>query len=273
MVLPLMSCGARLTIYMLIIPAFFADKVLLRAGIFTIRTQALMLWLIYLIGIVLAVVCAKVLRLTLFRGETTPFVMELPPYRMPTGKSIAIHMWHRGWMYLRKAGTVILAISIVLWLAMTYPKPPADSLRDLDAEQARQTALKYSIVGRVGMAMEPAVKPLGFDWKIGTALIGAMAAKEVFVSQLGIVYAVGNGEGGTQNLRKQLQNSYSALTGFCIMLFCLISAPCAATVAMTRHETNSWRWAIFQFAALTALAYIITLIVFQIGELARTFFA
>lgn len=264
MVLPLMSCGARLTIYMLIIPAFFADKVLLRAGIFTIRTQALMLWLIYLIGIVLAVVCAKVLRLTLFRGETTPFVMELPPYRMPTGKSIAIHMWHRGWMYLRKAGTIILAISIVLWLAMTYPKPPADSLRDLDAEQARQAALKYSVVGRVGLAMEPAIEPLGFDWKIGTALIGAMAAKEVFVSQLGIVYAVGNGEGGTQNLRKQLQNSYSALTGFCIMLFCLISAPCAATVAMTRHETNSWRWAIFQFAALTALAYIITVTVHSI---------
>ncbi len=273
MVLPLMSCGARLTIYMLIIPAFFADKVLVGAGIFTIRTQALMLWLIYLIGIVLAVVCAKVLRLTLFRGETTPFVMELPPYRMPTGKSIAIHMWHRGWMYLRKAGTVILAISIVLWLAMTYPKPPAESLRDLDAGQARQAALKYSIVGRVGLAMEPAIEPLGFDWKIGTALIGAMAAKEVFVSQLGIVHAVGDGEGGTQNLRKQLQNSYSALTGFCIMLFCLISAPCVATVAMTRHETNSWRWAIFQFAALTALAYIITLIVFQIGELARTFFA
>jgi len=115
--------------------------------------------------------------------------------------------------------------------------------------------------------MEPAIRPLGFNWKIGTALVGAMAAKEVFVSQLGIVYAVGDTEGGTQNLRKQLQAEYSALTGFCIMLFCLISAPCVATVAMTRQETNSWGWAVFQFAALTALAYVITLAVFQLGTL------
>jgi len=267
MVLPLMSCGARLTIYMLIIPAFFADKVLLRAGIFTIRTQALMLWTIYLIGIVLAVACAKILRLTLFKGETTPFVMELPPYRMPTGKSICIHMWQRGWIYLRKAGTIILAISIILWVAMSYPKPPAESLRDLDAEQRQQAVLKYSVVGRVGSAMEPAIKPLGFDWKIGTALVGATAAKEVFVSQLGIVYAVGDVEEGAHNLRRQLQDNYSALTGFCIMLFCLISAPCVATIAMTKQETNSWGWALFQFFALTALAYVITLVVFQIGSL------
>lgn len=267
MVIPLFSCGARLTIYMLIIPAFFADKVLLRAGIFTIRTQALMLWTIYLIGIVLAVVCAKVLRLTLFKGETTPFVMELPPYRMPTGKSICIHMWHRGWMYLRKAGTVILAIAIILWVAMSFPKPPEESLRDLNPEQKQQAALKYSVVGRVGSAMEPAIKPLGFDWKIGTALIGAMAAKEVFVSQLSIVYAVGEAEQGSQTLRSRLQDSYSALTGFCIMLFCMISAPCVATIAMTKQETNSWRWAAFQFLALTALAYLITFAVFQIGSL------
>ncbi len=267
MVIPLMSCGARLTIYMLIIPAFFADKVLLRTGIFTIRTQALMLWMIYLIGIVLAVVCAKVLRLTLFKGETTPFVMELPPYRMPTGKSICIHMWHRGWMYLRKAGTIILGIAIILWVAMSYPKPPAESLRGLNAEQRQQAALKYSVVGRVGSAMEPAIKPLGFDWKIGTALVGAMAAKEVFVSQLGIVYAVGDVEKGAHSLRRQLQDNYSALTGFCIMLFCLISAPCVATIVMTKQETNSWAWAAFQFLALTAMAYVITLAVFQIGSL------
>jgi len=267
MVIPLMSCGARLTIYMLIIPAFFADKVLLRAGFFTIRTQALMLWLIYLIGIVLAVVCAKVLRLTLFKGETTPFVMELPPYRMPTGKSICIHMWQRGWMYLRKAGTIILAISIILWVAMSFPKPAADSLAGLDVEQAQQAELRYSLAGRVGQAIEPAIKPLGFDWKIGTALIGATAAKEVFVSQLGIVYAVGAGDEESESLRKQLQAQYSPLRGFCIMLFCLISAPCIATVVITKHETNSWAWALFQFFGLTALAYVITLAVFQIGSL------
>jgi ferrous iron transport protein B len=266
MVIPLFSCGARLTIYMLIIPAFFADRVLLNGGIFTIRTQALMLWLIYLIGIVLAVICAKVLRLTLFKGETMPFVMELPPYRMPTLKSILIHIWQRGWMYLRKAGTIILGISVLLWIAMSYPKAPAESLAGLPGQQARQAQLRYSVVGRLGQVIEPALRPIGFDWKIGTALIGAMAAKEVFVSQLGIVYAVEGGDEGSQGLRKQLQADYTSLTGFCIMLFCLIASPCVATVAMTRQETNSWGWAIFQYLALTGLAYVITLIVFQVGS-------
>jgi len=266
MVIPLMSCGARLTIYMLIIPAFFADRVLLRTGLFTIRTRALVLWLIYLIGIGLAIICAKLLRLTLFRGDTTPFVMELPPYRMPTLKSIGIHMWQRGWMYLRKAGTIILGISIVLWLAMSYPRPPADSLVGLDARQLRQAELKYSVVGRLGRAMEPVIAPLGFDWKIGTALVGAMAAKEVFVSQLGIVYAVGEGE-GSQTLRQHLQADYTPLQGFCVMLFCLISAPCVATLTVTSRETGSWRWALFQFISLTAVAYVVTFSVFQIGSL------
>jgi len=116
-----------------------------------------------------------------------------------------------------------------------------------------------------GRAIEPAIKPLGFDWKIGTALIGATAAKEVFVSQLGIVYAVGNTDEQSQTLREKLQQSYTPLTGFCIMLFCLISTPCVATVVMTRQETNSWRWALFQFGSLTGLAYIITLAVYQVG--------
>jgi len=267
MVIPLFSCGAKLTIYMLIIPAFFADRVLVNGGIFTIRMQALMLWLIYLIGIVLAVICAKVLRLTLFKGETTPFVMELPPYRMPTLKSILIHMWQRGWMYLRKAGTIILGISVILWVAMSYPKAPAESLAGLEAQQARQAELKHSAVGRVGQAIEPVLKPIGFDWKIGTALIGATAAKEVFVSQLGIVYAVESGDEGSQGLREQLQADYTPLTGFCIMLFCLIASPCVATVAMTRQEANSWAWAMFQYFSLTGLAYLITFIVFQIGSL------
>jgi len=262
MAIPLMSCGAKLTIYMLIIPAFFQEK-----------WRGPMLWLIYLIGIVLSIVVIKVLRLSVFKGETTPFVMELPPYRMPTGKSVCIHMWHRGWMYLRKAGTIILAVSIILWVAMSYPKPSEQSLAGLSSEQAQQKRLEHSVIGRIGQAIEPALKPLGFDWKIGTALIGATAAKEVFVSQLAIVYAVSSEEAGgtdgeksTQNLREKLQANYTPLTGFCIMLFCLIYAPCVATVAMTRQETNSWGWALFQFFGLTALAYAVTLIVYQIGN-------
>lgn len=255
MVIPLMSCGAKLTIYALIIPAFFPEN-----------WRGPVLWLMYFIGIILAVICIKVLRITIFQGETTPFVMELPPYRMPTLKSVCIHMWQRGWMYLRKAGTIILAISIILWAAGSYPKPSESSLAGLNPEQAQQKKLEYSVIGRVGRVIEPALKPLGFDWKIGTALIGATVAKEVFVSQLGIVYAVGDGE-SSQTLRQKLRANYTSLTGFCIMLFCLIYAPCAATVAITRYETNSWGWALFQFLGLTVLAYIVTFIVYQIGNL------
>jgi ferrous iron transport protein B len=255
MVIPLMSCGARLTIYALIIPAFFAP-----------RWYGPMMWFIYLIGIVLAIICIKILRLTILQGETIPFVMELPPYRVPTLKSVAIHMWQRGWMYLRKAGTIILAISVLLWIASSYPKPSEETLANLDAEQARQTILEHSAIGRLGRIIEPVIKPLGFDWKIGTALIGATAAKEVFVSQLAIIYAIGGTDEGTTTLRQRLRANYTPLTGFCIMLFCLIYAPCVATVAMTKQETHSWRWALFQFFALTALAYLLTLIVYQLGK-------
>ncbi len=256
MVIPLMSCGARLTIYMLIIPAFFPEK-----------WRGPVLWLIYFIGVILAVICIKILRVTLFKGETTPFVMELPPYRMPTFKALCIHTWQRGWMFLKKAGTIVLGISIVLWAAMSYPKPSHESLTGLKPEQAQQTELAYSVVGRIGRAIEPVLKPIGFDWKIGTALIGAMAAKEVFVSQLAIVYAAGSSHEADQTLREKLQERYTPLTGFCVMLFCLIYAPCVATVAMTKQETGSWRWPVFQFVGLTVLAYVITFMVYQIGVL------
>ncbi|MBP7049506.1 MAG: ferrous iron transport protein B [Phycisphaerae bacterium] len=255
MVIPLMSCGARLTIYSLIIPAFFAPA--LRGPV---------MWLVYLIGILLAVTCAKLLRLTVFQGETLPFVMELPPYRMPTPKSVLIHMWQRGWMFLQKAGTVILGISVVLWVLASFPKPSPERLGGLDGAQARQVALEQSVMGRVGRFVEPAIRPLGFDWRIGTALIGAVAAKEVFVSQLSIVHAAGSDE-DTDALRKKLRANYTPLVGFCIMLFSLISTPCVATVAMTRQETGSWRWAAFQFVGLTVLAYVITLAVFQVGRI------
>ena len=255
MVIPLMSCGARLTIYSLIIPAFFAP-----------HWRGPVMWLVYLIGILLAVICAKLLRLTVFRGETMPFVMELPPYRMPTPKSVLIHMWQRGWMFLRKAGTVILGISVVLWALASFPKPGAEQLAGLSEEQAQQASLEYSVIGRVGRFVEPVIRPLGFDWRIGTALIGAVAAKEVFVSQLSIVYAAGS-EDDTDVLRERLQANYTPLVGFCIMLFSLISTPCMATLAMTRQETNSWGWAAFQFVGLTGLAYGITLAVYQVGRL------
>lgn len=256
MVIPLMSCGARFPIYALIIPAFFPQQ-----------WRGPVMWLIYFIGIGLAIVCARLLRKTLFNGPTVPFVMELPPYRMPTGRGLFIHMWNRGWQYVKKAGTVILGISIVLWAATSYPKISAEEIAGLDVQQAQSAELAHSYVGRIGKVIEPAIVPLGFDQRIGIALIGAMAAKEVFVSQLGIVYSLGETDEGSGALREKLRADYTPLTGFCIMLFCLISAPCMATVAVTRRETGSWGWAIGQFAGLTVMAYVITLIVYQVGSL------
>ncbi len=256
LVIPLMSCGARIAIYALFVAAFFPPHL-----------QGPMMLLIYFVGIVLAIVCIQILRKTILKGETVPFVMELPPYRMPTLKGLSIHMWDRGWVYLKKAGTVILMISIVLWAAISYPKPPAQRLAGLDELQQQSVALQSSVAGRVGKAIEPALKPLGFDWKIGTALIGASLAKEVFVSQLSIIYSLGDSEEGLEALQGHLQEDYTPLQGFCVMLFCLISAPCIATVAIMRRESGSWKWAAFQYFGLTALAYVITLVVYQTGRL------
>jgi len=193
--------------------------------------------------------------------------MELPPYRIPTIKGILIHMWERTWLYLKKAGTIILLISIVLWAATSYPKPSEASLASLNEEHAQELELTHSIAGRVGKGLEPIIKPLGFDWRVGTALIGALAAKEVFVAQMGIVHSLGDADEQSEALRAKLQAEYSPLVGFCIMLFTLISAPCIATLAICRRETNSWGWALFQFFGLTALAYVVTFIVYQLGSL------
>jgi len=248
LIAPLMSCGARLPIYALIIPAFFP-----------IKMHGFMLWAIYVIGIALAVFSAKLLRLSFFKGPTMPFVMELPPYRMPTLKALTIHMWERSWLYLKKAGTVILGISIIMWALTTFPLDRPDVVVQSD--------LSRSYAGQIGRSIEPVIAPMGFDWKIGTALIGAFAAKEVFVSQLGIVYSVGDSNEGSAALRDKLQSNYNPLIGFCIMLFTLIAAPCMATIAVTKRESNSWKWAALQFFGLTALAYILTAAVYQIGNL------
>jgi len=256
LVIPLMSCGARLPIYVLLIPAFFAPK-----------WHGLAMWSMYMIGVALAILCAKLLRKTLFKGETLPFVMELPPYRVPTLRGLMIHMWDNSWMYLKKAGTILLGISIILWAATSYPKVSEDKLAGLTEEQAQTAELRHSIAGRVGGVMEIVVKPLGFDYRIGTALIGALAAKEVFVAQMGIVFSLGEADESSQTLREKLADNYSPLQGFCIMLFCLISAPCVATLAVCKRETGSWRWALFQFCGLTVLAYVITLVVYQAGSL------
>jgi ferrous iron transport protein B len=252
-VIPLISCSARLPIYLLIIPAFFPKQ-----------WNAPTLWLIYIIGIGLAVLSAKLLRTAVFKGETSPFLMELPPYKVPTFKAAVFQMWERSRLFLRKAGTMILGVSIVLWALSSFPRLDAGRL-DSDPAVAAQQQMDNSIAGNIGHAMEPVVGLMGFDWKIGTALIGAFAAKEVFVAQMGIVYSLGDVDEQSITLRDKLKRAYSPLIAFCIMLFALISSPCMATVAITRRESNSWKWALFQFWGLTALAFLLTTIVYQIG--------
>jgi ferrous iron transport protein B len=254
LIMPLMSCGARLTIYALLIPAFFAEK-----------WRGPVMWLIYFIGIALAVIAAKILRITLLKGETIPYVMELPPYRRPTFKSITIHMWERGAMYLKKAGTTILVISIILWAASKFPVMSKEKITNNNQTQSQSEMLRHSFIGRAGTLIEPLLKPIGFDYKIATGLIGALAAKEVFVAQMSIAYAVTEHD-DISVLQKKLRSDYTPLQGFCIMLFCLLSAPCLATAAVTRSETGAWKWAILQFVGLTAIAYILTFIVYQSGR-------
>jgi ferrous iron transport protein B len=285
LVLPLMSCGARLPIWMLLVPAFFPPV-----------WRAPVLWAVYAFGIGLALVLALTLRRTVLRGDAAPFVMELPPYRLPTLRSVLLKMLTRSKVYLAKAGTTILAISILLWAATTFPKPgayrvdaevaagaiviadsgrcPSDATHpvpcvtrlELDARRAAED-LSYSVAGRLGRAAAPLFAPLGFDWKIVTAMIGALAAKEVFVAQMGIVYSIADSQAGTEGLRAVLARDYTPLVAVSLIVFLLVAAPCMATVAVTRRESGQWRWALLQFAGLTALGYTLALVIYQLGRL------
>jgi ferrous iron transport protein B len=262
---------------MLLIPAFFPPS-----------WRAPMLWFIYAVGIVMALVLAKLLRKTLLRGDDAPFVMELPPYRMPTLKSVLLRLFERSGLYLRKAGTTILGLSILLWAATSFPKPASYRV-DAELAQATLTArattksgglgqadlarkrasedLEYSVAGRVGRALEPVFAPLGFDWKILTAMVGAFAAKEIFVAQMGIVYSIADGDQGNQGLRAILARDYGPLVGLSMMLFLLIGTPCMATLAVTRKESGKWSYALLQLGGLTGIAYLLSLVVYQAGRL------
>ncbi|MDP6419181.1 MAG: ferrous iron transport protein B [Candidatus Krumholzibacteria bacterium] len=252
MILPFISCGARLPIFLLLIPAFFPRS-----------WQAPVLWGLYILGILLGLLMALILRKTIFGGREAPFVMELPPYRRPGLRNISLHMWQRSLMYLKKAGTIILAISVLLWVLGSFPKLPHDAV--IDGFESREAAeLAYSLSGRIGHSLEPLTSALGFDWKVNTAFLGAFAAKEVFVAQMGIVYSMGEEE---EDLRKLLARHYSPLQGLSILVFALLASPCVATLAITRKESGRWRWALLQWGGLTATAWILSFLIFQIGSL------
>ena len=224
---------------------------------------------------------------TLFRGEGEVFLMELPPYRCPSLRALLLHMWDRGKMYLHKAGTIILLTSIVLFLCNTLPSKDTFS-RDYQGEAAaleetmpegeeRENALavlenaraaeelEYTLSGRVGKFLEPVFRPIGFDWKLVTASIAGLAAKEVFVSQLGILYAEGEADEESEGLRAQIREAYTPLQGVCIMIFTLMSIPCFATLAVIRRELNSWKWCLLEACGLFLLAYVATFLVYQAG--------
>jgi len=256
LVLPLMSCGARLPIYLLLIPSFFPEN-----------WQAPMLWLIYLTGILLAIGLARLLRSTVLAGEDAPFVMELPPYRLPTFSAVARQMVMRAWLYLRKAGTIILAVSVIMWFASSYPEQDAVSGNSADSAVAQAQQLEHSVAGRVGKLLTPVTGAFGADWRVSTALLGAFAAKEVFVAQVGVVFSLGEVDETSTSLRETLRAAYTPLQGLAFMLFLLIATPCMATVAVMRRETGSWKWPLLQFAGLTFLGWLLATLVYQFGRL------
>lgn len=251
MVTPFMSCGAKLPVYMLLAGAFFPH----RAGD--------MVFLIYIIGVVLALVSSLIFRVTVLRGESTPFVMELPPYRMPTLSGILWHVKDKTLRYLRKAGLVLLPASILIWAVTSFPRPV-----DHGEGFQRADAISVSYAGQAGRFIEPAIAPMGFDWKIGVASITGFAAKEVVVSTLGVLYKVGDTEGHEDSLRQALKNDpvFTPLTAFVLMLFMLIVVPCLASLAVMVTEIG-WKWVFFAVCYWLVLAWSLCSLVYQTGKL------
>jgi ferrous iron transport protein B len=259
LVSPLMSCSARLPVYALLIAAFIPSITIL--GLFSL--PGLVLISLYVTGLVAALAMAWVFKKTLMKGQSLPFLMELPPYKMPSLKSTGIHMWERGYIFLKKAGTIILGISIMLWFLATYPKlghgTPSEKLGN-------------SFVGRAGHFIEPAIKPLGFDWKIGIGLLSSLLQREVFVSTMGTIYNIQDDDAGSmrQAMIKDINPEtgkpvFSALTAICIMVYYVLAMQCLSTLVVVKRETNSWKWPVFQFAYMSALAYIVTFAVYRVG--------
>ena len=240
---PLMSCSARLPIYLVMIGAFFPNY------------ASFMLLCIYTAGILLAVVMARIFSKFLVKGEDSPFVMELPPYRMPTSKSIMRHTWEKGAQYLKKMGGIIMIASIIIWFLGYYPQH--------DAYESAAEQQENSYIGQIGKAIEPVIKPLGFDWKLGIGLISGVGAKELVVSTLGVLYT---NEGDMENVNLSDRIPITPLVALAYMLFVLIYFPCIATFAAIKQESDSWKWAIFTAGYTTGVAWLVAFAVFQIGN-------
>jgi ferrous iron transport protein B len=304
LVAPLMSCSARLPVYTLLIAACIPDQRVF--GIF--RLSGLTMLSMYLLGIVVALLMAWLFKKTLLKGETPMLIMELPPYKRPLARIVVRHMWDRSRLFLRRAGTVILGINILLWFLASYPRseeitrqfdaqrnailatavPGPTAPQALESSRSEKLAaldqeengakLRYSFAGRMGRLIEPAIRPLGFDWKMGIGIISSFAAREVFVSTMSTVYNLGKGADSqaiTPSLAKTLREQtrpdgtmvYTALTAVTLMVFYVFALQCVSTVAIVRRETNSWKWPAFQWLYMAVLAWVLAFVTYQGGRL------
>ena len=285
--LPYMTCGAKLPVFLLLAGAFFPDN------------APTVMFFIMIAGWVMALLVARLLRSSIVKGEATPFVMELPPYRMPTLMSLLLHCWERAWMYLKKAGTVLVAISILIWAAMTFPGLPEDKSAPYEAQIAqleekiaalpegdearapieeelgnvrnelKEEELAFSVAGRLGKAVEPATRPMGFDWRTDIALLAGVAAKEAVVATMGTAYAMGDQDPeDAAPLAERLKgdDAWSKATALSLMLFVLLYSPCFVALVVIRQEAGSWGWVAFSVLFNTGLAYAVATAAYQIGR-------
>ena len=278
LVTPFMMCGAKTPVIAMLAAAFFP------------KNAGLVFWGVWFFGWIVALTIALIFRKTLFKGDQSPFVMELPPYRLPSLRSVMIHMWQRTLAYIRKAGTIILAAAVIIWFALTYPKPTIDSQPIADrsgselslSNPANTVAhpLRFSYAGRIGRGLEPVLKLAGFDWKLGVSLVAGLAAKEVIISTMGILYGIeqespaATEHSDLTSVGYQISRdpAYSPLSAFGLMIFTMLYTPCLATLVMVKKELGSWKWAFFQAGYTLGIAFLTAVIIFQGGALIRLIF-
>ena len=256
LILPFMSCSARLPIYIMITGTFFA-----------LKYRSLVMISLYVVGIVMSVIVSRLMSRFVIRGEDTPFVMELPPYRWPTAKAIGRHTWEKGKEYLKKMGGIILVASLVVWALGYFPHN--DALSSLEQQE-------QSYIGRLGQTIEPVFRPQGFNWKLDVSLIAGVGAKEIVASTMGVIYAdddsfgddasySDDGEKYTRLRAQMIKDGMTPLTAYCYLLFILLYFPCLATIVAIKNETGSWRWAVFAATYTTLVAWVVSAVVYQIG--------
>ena len=251
MVVPLMTCSARLPVYGLLIAALYPPNA------HEPLAQGLLMVAMYLFSTVIALICAAVLGRTLLKGPQVPLLLEMPPYRVPHWGSVVRMMWERSQVFIKEAGTVILVCTIAMWVLLSFPR------NDDPSEQ-----LQESFGGRMGHAIEPALEPLGFDWKTGIGIIGAFAAREVFVSTMAVVYGLDEQvDQDSPVLRDRVRDEFTPLKCFSLMAFFALACQCMSTIAVVKRETGSWRWPIFMFGYMTALAWVASFAIYQGGLL------